>query len=68
MADQFRLYILCPACGGTGLLNWGSSPSQGGTHECPRCQDDEGNPLGPQVFDGKRHVYKGYFEEVVGAP
>ena len=64
MADQFRFYVLCPSCGGTGLLNWGASPSQGGSHTCPTCADEEGNTLGPVEFDGLRHVYAGRFEEV----
>jgi hypothetical protein len=64
MADNYRFYVPCPACGGTGLLNWGASPSQGGTQTCTRCAEDEGNPLGPREIDGLRHVYAGRFAEV----
>jgi len=64
MADKLRFYQPCPSCSGTGLLNWGASPSEGGTKECPTCKTDEGSPLGPVVFDGLRHVYVGRFEEV----
>jgi len=66
MADKYRLFIVCPSCDGTGLVNWGTSPTQGGTQECPTCADDPGNDLGPAVFDGVRHVYAGRFEEVEG--
>ena len=64
MADQFRLYELCPSCGGTGLVNWGAGPGQGGTLECPTCVDDPEDEYAVQVYDGKRHVYVGRFEEV----
>jgi hypothetical protein len=64
MADKFRFYIICDTCGGTGLVPWGESPSQGGNQTCPTCEDDPGNPLAPVVFDGLRHIYAGRFEEV----
>lgn len=64
MADKFRFFIVCPSCGGTGLLPWGDSPSQPGTKTCPTCEDDPGNDLAPVVFDGLRHIYGGRFEEV----
>ena len=63
MADKLRLYVLCPCCGGTGLVNWGTAPDQPGTVTCPRCAD-ETPPFGAKVIDGLRHVYEGRFEEV----
>lgn len=64
MADKFRFYILCPCCGGSGEVCWGSSPTEPGMCTCPVCKDDPKNPLGPVVFDGLRHIYYGRFEEV----
>lgn len=65
MADKLRYYIVCDTCGGTGLVNWGTTPTQGGTQTCPTCIDDPENPLGPVVFDGLRHIYAGRFVEVI---
>ena len=64
MADQLRFYVVCPSCGGTGVVNWGNSPSQPGTHPCPKCQQDPPAGPVPVEFDGLWHVYQGRFEEV----
>lgn len=63
MADKFKLYVLCPSCGGTGVLTWGSSPSQPGSQTCPTCANEQG-ALGAKVFNGKRHIYYGRIKEI----
>jgi len=66
MATNQRRYILCPGCGGTGLLNWGTSPEENGSKVCPRCaqlMDDE-HPLGALIVDGLRHCYDGVNIEI----
>jgi len=64
MADNFRYYIVCPTCNGTGLVSWGNGPAQSGTQTCPTCRDDPEYVLGPKVFDGLRHIYEGRFEKL----
>jgi hypothetical protein len=64
MADKFRLYVLCPSCGGTGVLHWGTQPGSPGETECPTCKDDPEQPFRIAIFDGLRHIYAGRFEEV----
>lgn len=64
MADELRLYTVCPTCGGSGKVPWGTAPEQPGEVDCPTCADAPGNPIGPKVYDGLRHIYTGRVQEI----
>jgi hypothetical protein len=63
MADELRLYVVCPTCNGTGVVQWGTAPCEPGPRECPTCKDARGD-LAPVVFDDLRHIYVGRIQEI----
>ena len=65
MANEFRLYIVCPACSGSAvaLLNREQEENEE-AQPCPRCEIvNEDDPLGPVDFDGLRHIYYGHISK-----
>lgn len=65
MANDFRLWVVCPVCDGTAVALLNRELHDGeDVQPCQMCELDEGNPIGPADFDGLRHIYYGRIEKI----